>query len=452
MDLTFVGHASVLFRTHDTGLLMDPWLRGLAFNDSWALYPDPALSDETLASVTHLWISHEHPDHFSIPTLKGITPERRRKITVLFQRHISPVVVDFLRSLDFRDVVELPHARFVSISDTVDVYCRQIGHSDSCLAMRSNGTVILNLNDCQTPASTLASLRKDVGPVHLLLDQFSIAGWAGNPAHRQRKQAAARRVLDLLCLDVQALDPHWILPFASFVRFCHPMNSHMNDDINTIDDVVARVGRDRLVVMYPGDQWDLSSSFAGTDAAIEKYRSAFNQVGQMPLVTPRPASFESILSAADSQSAQLLQAYHRPLLRYVPPVRFFVTDLKRAFVFDLRKGVRETFEDEAGCDVSIDSQAAWYTFAHRWGLPTLGVSGCYTINRDEMAFRRLKKLGSAFAAGIYTRDGTRGVLRCLLNQRRSEYLWTRRRDLMSQFVDRVQIKRSSYDGLNATQV
>jgi L-ascorbate metabolism protein UlaG (beta-lactamase superfamily) len=34
MKITFVGHASVLIEEAGIGLLIDPWLKGDAFNDS----------------------------------------------------------------------------------------------------------------------------------------------------------------------------------------------------------------------------------------------------------------------------------------------------------------------------------------------------------------------------------------------------------------------------------
>jgi L-ascorbate metabolism protein UlaG (beta-lactamase superfamily) len=57
-------------RSGDVSLRGDPWLKGEAFNESWTLYPQPIVRDEDVARVTHVWISHEHPDHLSIPTIK----------------------------------------------------------------------------------------------------------------------------------------------------------------------------------------------------------------------------------------------------------------------------------------------------------------------------------------------------------------------------------------------
>jgi hypothetical protein len=69
----------------------------------------------------------------------------------------------------------------------------------------------------------------------------------------------------------------------------------------------------------------------------------------------------------------------------------YVTDLGRAFAVDLCAGAKEVDLPEPSCVVSLASQAAWYTFAMRFGLPTLGVSGRFKINRSEPAFASLKK-------------------------------------------------------------
>ena len=49
MKITFVGHASVLLEECGVGLLIDPWLKGEAFNDSWTLYPQSVLRSEDLS-------------------------------------------------------------------------------------------------------------------------------------------------------------------------------------------------------------------------------------------------------------------------------------------------------------------------------------------------------------------------------------------------------------------
>ena len=67
-SLQFINHASILVSHGDISLLSDPWYQGDAFHKGWNLIHE--LKDDEIITlldrVTHIWISHEHPDHFSI--------------------------------------------------------------------------------------------------------------------------------------------------------------------------------------------------------------------------------------------------------------------------------------------------------------------------------------------------------------------------------------------------
>lgn len=434
MKVTFVGHASVICEIGDVSLWSDPWLRGEAFNESWALYPQPNLRPDDLARVTHVWISHEHPDHLSIPTIKTLPSEQKAKMVALFQKHYDPEVIDWIRTQGFREVRELPHGVWVDLSSSCRVACHQVGHMDSALAIRGAGRTILNLNDCDVPAGTLKALAKELGPVDLLLDQFSVAGWCGNPEELERRRDAARGVLNKFLRDVSVINPKYVLPFASFVRFSHEENSYLNSAVNTIDDVASKVDQNRLLVMYPGDVWtDEIHGVGDSEIAKAKYRHDWSEVGRQPLKSHEQNSMAKILDAANRRVQDMQQKYQRWILRRVPPVSFYVTDLGQAFVVDLSEGAKEVDLSEKQCMVVLGSQAAWYTFAMRFGLPTLGVSGRFKINHSERAFAMLKKLGSVYSSGFYTRKAPRFGF----GWRLFEFWWRRRRDVVSQFIRRV---------------
>lgn len=434
MRLSFVGHASVLVEHDGCGLLIDPWLVGDAFNESWTAYPRPVLADDDLARVTHLWISHEHPDHLSIPTLRSLPEERRQSITVLFQRHWSSEVADFLRRQGFAQVVELAHGTRRRLGPDFEVGLHQVGHEDACLSLHSQSFTILDLNDCKPTEAVLGRIARAVGPVDLLMDQFSVAGWPGNPGDTNRLGSAGTKVLEGMATHVRVVDPRLVLPFASFVRFSHEENAFMNVATNTLDDVAEVVGQDRMVAMYPGDRWDTDAPWTGTDEARTRYRADLAALADQPLRTHEPKSFEEILTAARARRTELQAAYHRRLLSRVPAVTFEVVDLGRALAFDLSApDVVEVTTGHGDCVVELSSQAAWYSFAFRWGLTTLLISGRFRIRGDESRFRRLKQLGAVSSAGM----STRGALRSLASRRGIELLVRRGRNLWGDFVTRA---------------
>ena len=67
-NIKFVNHASVLFSNDNIGLLTDPWYEGSILNEGWRLLYENDSSDiqDLLNKTSHIWISHEHPDHFSV--------------------------------------------------------------------------------------------------------------------------------------------------------------------------------------------------------------------------------------------------------------------------------------------------------------------------------------------------------------------------------------------------
>ena len=72
MEIQFINHASVKIYTENVVILTDPWYSGSAFNKGWNLLVEQSVDqvEDLLSDVSHIWISHEHPDHFSIPFSK----------------------------------------------------------------------------------------------------------------------------------------------------------------------------------------------------------------------------------------------------------------------------------------------------------------------------------------------------------------------------------------------
>ena len=71
MQIEWINHASFIVNSGSVRLIADPWLFGRAFNESWELFVPSKFTADDFDSVTHIWFSHEHPDHFSPPVLSG---------------------------------------------------------------------------------------------------------------------------------------------------------------------------------------------------------------------------------------------------------------------------------------------------------------------------------------------------------------------------------------------
>ena len=83
MQLQFLNHASVKVITDKVRITSDPWYSGAAFNNGWDLIRTGGDLIDIGSDATHFWLSHEHPDHFSLDFFKS-----------------TPTLFDFLESID----------------------------------------------------------------------------------------------------------------------------------------------------------------------------------------------------------------------------------------------------------------------------------------------------------------------------------------------------------------
>ena len=99
--ISLINHASALITHHAIRFLSDPWYQNSAFNDGWdLLYQNPENEIDTLLSqVTHLYLSHEHPDHFSIAFFKKYqTILNKNNVTIFIQKTRDQRIFNFLNS------------------------------------------------------------------------------------------------------------------------------------------------------------------------------------------------------------------------------------------------------------------------------------------------------------------------------------------------------------------
>jgi len=412
MQIEFVTHSSIVYRHEGVHLICDPWLEGTAFDDGWALLSPPVLRPEDFAGITHLWFSHEHPDHFSPRSLSAIPAEFRRQITVLYHESEDGKVLDFCRGLGFGAAVELQGDRWLTLGPGFEILCDTWADGDdSWLLVRTPTETILNLNDCQVNTAAEAEhLKARLGPVDTLLTQFSVSAWDGNADDIERRRAGARAMLDRAVLHARVFEAGHVIPFASFIWCCHEENAYMNSAMVGVGEV-ARTLAERTgavpIVMYPGDVWTVGETF-DSDAAIARYA---RDVAALPSRVPYrstsvpitdlqqiAARFTARLKAGVSPlrlrlRAAKLNALHQlrvhrqhrlgrwlvaglqvGLLRK-RPARIWVTDHRASATFDLIGGLQPSGLPRDRCDVELSSAALAYAFRFLWGGETLQVNG-----------------------------------------------------------------------------
>jgi len=388
VGINWVNHASFVLEEGDVRLISDPWLEGKAFADSWSLLSESRFTAKDFASITHIWLSHEHPDHFSPSTLKGIPEEFRRRITVMTQPTRDRKVFDFCRGLGFARVLELPLGEWFDLAANLSVMCQSSTLDDSWLAIRTAEMTLLNLNDCMIGSEVdIRKVTDQVGyPIDILLSQFSFASWIGNRDDVQTHIEAARASRERLLEQVRVINPRYVVPFASFVWFSHEENAFMNNAVNRIEDIVQDLQRKtpaKPVVMYPGDSWQPGVGAEPTAQAIARYTEDYESIANRPYEQPRERAIQELIDLGLRFRRSLL-ACHGWLLKAarlagrLPPTPVWLTDHQQAVKLSL-DGISLSPLSREECDVAMSSDALAYVLGNLWGGMTLVISGRFEV-------------------------------------------------------------------------
>ena len=205
--IEFVNHASVIISHGNISILSDPWYKDAVFHNGWRLLCE--LTDdkviEILKRITHIYISHEHPDHFQPAffldkNVKKILIDR--KVKILFQNTKDKRVVNFLRKQEL-EVSELDSNGKIDLSDDLKVQIIKCGFYDSALSINTANLKILNLNDCPLRSQKeIKKFRKNYGTFDILLSQFSYAAWKGGAKNKIETMKSAGIIISKSPADI----------------------------------------------------------------------------------------------------------------------------------------------------------------------------------------------------------------------------------------------------------
>jgi UDP-MurNAc hydroxylase len=404
MQVRLVSHASVVISTADVRIWTDPWLVGKVFNDSWSLLVPPAWDEAMLDEIDHLWVSHEHPDHFNLPTLKALPAAFKRRVTVLFQALNTDKMFDAFRRLGFVKLRALPHRELVALTPNTSVYCYQVGQMDSCLAVRGDGQLLVDINDAEADAGDCRTMRADLGPARVVLNQFSLAGYSCEADRDARLPGKARRILDNMIANHRDLGADATIPFASFVYFSSVDNAYMNAYANSpraAHAAFAAAGLE-LAVLDHGDTYTVGAPW-DSGPALRRYDAAWAALPGLPLDPVAPVALAEICAAAERLGARLAERYPRWFLRaWLRPVTVEVVDLGATIELDLAHA-RTRSAPGAAPDLSLHGQPLLFLLQHPYGSQTLGVSARLTLRANAGNWRRHRVLLAMYNAEVYLR-------------------------------------------------
>lgn len=383
MVIEFVNHASISVVHDGIHLISDPWLEGRAFHNGWGLAAPTAFGYDRFAEITHIWFSHEHPDHFSPPNLKKIDPEYRKRITILFQQTRDKKVISYCKSLGFEKIIELdkywhpltPKFSLLNIPHT---------DGDSWLCIKTDKHTLLNINDCglESDAELKTVLKQmGAGQLDVLFTQFSYANWSGNADQPHIRKRHAEGKLREIARQIHILKPVYTVPFASYIWFCHSENFYMNDAINTAEQTFSFIHQHTKttpVVLFPGDKWAVGEPHE-SHKSIEAWESAYSASVKENLVEkPQFIGSDELMQLGETFAKNLLKQNAPLLKRFLKPCTVHITDHDQMYSLSLA-GFSPLANGLKPADISLSSEAMAYCFRFLWGGATLRINGRYQV-------------------------------------------------------------------------
>ena len=372
MRIEYLNHASVIIKSSGQSLLCDPWFSGTAFGGGWGLqfYNPEAL--QKAASCTHLWISHFHPDHLHMPTLKelaALSPE----ITALANDSANFRISEALQQAGFRNIVPLYERRELPLTSDLKVTRYPTAGIDNMLLIETPEGTILNYNDCHLPIGALKLLIRKIGNVEILLNSFNHAiKFIDNPRKsdeeiRTQLKKNYKKVLD-------AINPRWAIPFASAHYYRARDTRWQNASLLQSEDLIETDGR--ILPVRIGSEVTFDDKLhptllrPSTRISINKKDVKF-ELESVP--------FDSVVSAAKDFGKRLKQSL-LGLTFWIPELRIRVEDYGRVIRFDVNNQVfAEDNREIEDAHIEAHSNALRQWFMKPYGADSFFIGGHFGL-------------------------------------------------------------------------
>jgi UDP-MurNAc hydroxylase len=153
LTVDFFGQACTATRCHRTGIeiVSDPWFSDTAHLDSWHAYPEWTPTEQEtirqrLDRATHVYLSHNHADHFDPEFLRGLSSK-----TIIVGDFQNKRFREQLRELKNRHEIRfVRHGEVVPLNDcvSIQIFLQQPAFRiDSRMLLKAPDAVVLNAND-----------------------------------------------------------------------------------------------------------------------------------------------------------------------------------------------------------------------------------------------------------------------------------------------------------------
>jgi hypothetical protein len=299
--LRTLGHACLAVHPEglDPLLITDPWLVGSVYWRSWWLQNYPTAEElDWLSKSARVYITHEHPDHFHMPTIRrlGSGP------LYLFPALAEQGYLQYMAQHGYRAEAVTP-LQWHAIGAGVSILSIPVWNDDSLLLIDTPSALILNFNDAKPPPPVIKAIRRmadRIGKPRIVLCSYSPASCINSFIDDAGivSLKPARHYVDAVCRLCDRLAADFYLPFASQAVFERPDSRWANDYRTSYQDL-RRYWQSETQLMPPYTTLDLDDLTRHQSTAPEQYRPM--EPSRVTGLTQRRAAEEetTVLTAED---------------------------------------------------------------------------------------------------------------------------------------------------------
>lgn len=403
MNFTFLNHASFLIETETSFLIVDPWYEGLAFNNGWSLLDRSTSNINVIEKLLkepkkdiYIWYSHEHSDHFSISFLKELK-KYDLNINILFQKTLDKRVVIFLRNFGY-PVFECDNGFKFNIDNDLDIFTWSHTDGDSYCYIKYRLFNILNINDCIfDDHKKITKMKNTISKIHpkidILMTQFGYANWISNETDKKLREDEAQEKLKRMKLQLDVLQPNYLIPFASYIYFCNKDNFFINDSQNCCATIrssnILKNYQNKIVFMKPNQSLRVSSlddfkllkkstkiAENHWDNLIQKSKILYHNEDTVVSLENLKKSFGNYRNKINVTFFFL--PYLLELLGLLKPVIIHLNDHKTDIKISYLRGIR-ILEKKIQYHVCCSSSNLNFVFEKEFGFNTLSINGFFSL-------------------------------------------------------------------------
>ena len=369
MRIEYLNHASIVIKSGGQSLLCDPWFSGTAFGGGWGLQYHNPDALEKAKSATHLWISHFHPDHLHMATLKELAA-LSPAVNALANDSVNFRISEALQRAGFTNILPLYERRTLQLPGDIKVTRYPTAGIDNMLLIETPEGTILNYNDCHLPIDALKLLMRKIGTVDVLLNNFNHAiKFIDNP---RRSDEEIRRELKTNYKKVlEAINPKWAIPFASAHYYRTRDTQWQNQSLLQSEDLVELDSR--ILPLRIGSEVAFDDKLQPT-LSPPSARVSLNSKDTR--LDTESIAFDTVVHEAKDFGSRLRGSL-LGLTFWIPPLRIRVEEYQRVFVFDVNNKVYA--EDKGDADIEAHSAALSQWFSKPYGADSFFIGGHFTV-------------------------------------------------------------------------